>query len=203
MSDRIARLAAAAFGVAALAVAGAASAQLYKCKGPDGRTVYSDRRCEASDTAGKLAPGVHNRARENEEKAAAEKAAAEKADEEARRQAEALVEAQKKLGLVPASPASPAAAPPSQGSAPAGPYVLTSRDRDRLRDLEITESSVGATPEEKTAARLEMSSIRSGREARMSAAERQVRESLRSDLSSTDAPKRRRALENLRSLYYR
>jgi hypothetical protein len=203
MNDRYARLVAAAFGVAALALAGPVAAQLYKCKGPDGRTVYSDRRCEANDTAGKLAPGVHNRAHEIEEKAAADKAAAEKADEDARRQAEALVEAQKRLGLAPAAPASPGAAPPAQGASSAGPYVLTGRDRDRLRDLEITESSVGATAEEKAAARLEMSSIRSGREARMSAADRQVRDSLRSDLSSADAPKRRRALENLRSLYYR
>ena len=34
---------------AAVLVAQPAFAQLYKCKGPDGKVVYSDTRCEASD----------------------------------------------------------------------------------------------------------------------------------------------------------
>jgi hypothetical protein len=185
-----------------------ASAQLYKCKRPDGKVVYSDQACESSDTAGKLAPGVSNRANANEERAAAERAAAAQAEEEARRNAEALVAAQKKLGVLPASPASgaPPAAPGSatvQGSVPPGPYDLTSRDRDRLRDLQITESSVGASREQREAARMEMASIRSGREARLSAADRERRESLHADMSSADAKKRAQALRELRSLYNR
>lgn len=184
-----------------------ASAQLYKCKRPDGKVVYSDQACESSDTAGKLAPGVSNRANANEERAAAERAAAARADEEARRNAEALIAAEKKLGVVPASPASgaPPAAPGSatiQGSVPA-PYELTSRDRDRLRDLQITESSVGASREQREAARMEMASIRSGQEARMSASDRERRESLHADMSSADAKKRAQALRELRSLYNR
>jgi hypothetical protein len=35
--------------VAAISAAGA-GAQLYKCKGPDGKIVYSDSKCEASAT---------------------------------------------------------------------------------------------------------------------------------------------------------
>jgi len=185
-----------------------ASAQLYKCKRPDGKVVYSDQACESSDTAGKLAPGVSNRANANEERTAAERAAAAQAEEEARRNAEALVAAQKKLGVLPASPASgaPPAAPGSAtivGSVAPAPYELTSRDRDRLRDLQITESSVGASREQREAARMEMASIRSGREARLSAADRERRESLHADMSSADAKKRAQALRELRSLYNR
>src|SRR3954470_25045887 len=80
---------------AALAAAGNASAQLYKCKGPDGKVVYSDRRCEASDTAS--VPAVKNRAHENEERAAVEKAASDKEAEKLRLEAEAHVAAQRKL----------------------------------------------------------------------------------------------------------
>jgi hypothetical protein len=181
------------------------SAQLYKCKGPDGKVVYSDRVCEASDTAGKLAPGVSNRARQNEEQAAAERAAQAKADEDARRQAEALVAAQKKLGVLPPpAPATPPAAMEAgpQAGVPA-PYELTSRDRDRLRDLEVSESSVGASREQREAARLEMASIRSGRDSRMSAADRERRDALHADMSSADAKRRQQALRELRSLYYR
>jgi hypothetical protein len=179
------------------------SAQLYKCKGPDGKVVYSDRVCEAGDSAGKLAPGVSNRAHQNEEQAAAERAAQARADDDARRQAEALVAAQKKLGVLP-PPAPPAGTEASvQGGVPAAPYELTSRDRDRLRDLEITESSVGASREQREAARLEMASIRSGRDSRMGAAERERRDSLHADMSSADAKKRQQALRELRSLYYR
>lgn len=195
---------AAAAAVLALAAADA-SAQLYKCKGPNGKIVYSDQRCEANDTAGKLAPGVANRAHENEERAAAEKAAQEKADDEARRQAEALVAAQKKLGLVPASPAAgaPATLPASQSSGSvAGPYQPTSAERERLRELEMTQSSIGATREQKEAARLEMSSIRSGRESQLSGDDRRQRESLHADMMSADAKTRQQALQSLREIYY-
>src|SRR5258707_786838 len=81
----------------AFVAAGDAQAQLYKCTDANGKTVYSDRRCEASDTAGKLAPGVQNRAHEIEAKAAADKAAVEQTAEDARIQAEARVAAERKL----------------------------------------------------------------------------------------------------------
>lgn len=198
-----------AVAAAVLALAAAdASAQLYKCKGPDGKIVYSDQRCEANDTAGKLAPGVTNRARENEERAAAEKAAQEKADEEARRQAEALVAAQKKLGVAPASPSAsgapatlPAASQSSGSVSMPQAYQPTGAERERLRELEMTTSSIGATREQKEAARLEMSSIRSGRESRLSSDDRRQRESLHTDMMSADAKTRQHALQSLREIY--
>ena len=188
----------------AFAAAGDVQAQLYKCTDANGKTVYSDRRCEASDTAGKLAPGVKNRARENEEQAAADKAAAEKAAEDARIQAEALLAAQRKLGGL----GSPSGTAPSTSTPTAtltettgGPYQPSSAERDRLRELELTANSLGASQEQKSAARLEMSSIRSGREARLTSADRDRRSALNSDLSSPDAKQRRKALDETRSLY--
>jgi hypothetical protein len=200
---RWASIVAAAF---AMAVAADASAQLYKCKDASGKIVYSDRRCEATDTQGSVAPGVRNRAHEVEEKAAADKAAAEKAAEEARIQAEALVAAQKKLGVHPAAsspPANPsapaAAAAVSAGSA--GPYQPSGAERERIRGLEMTAGSVGASREQKTAAQLEIDSIRYGREARLSSADRARRDSLMVDLSSSDAKRRAEALREIRSIY--
>jgi uncharacterized protein DUF4124 len=188
--------------LAASIAAGGASAQLFKCKGPDGKIVYSDRRCEASETASGVS-GVKNRAHENEEKAAAEKAAAEKEAEKLRQEAEARIAAQRKLDaeMRKAAPADPAAPPPE--NAPAGPYAPTSAERERLRELEMTAGSSGAYAEQKSAARLHMQSIRQGRESRLSAEDRERRDSLTVDLSSTDAQKRARALRDLQSIYYR
>lgn len=193
--------------VAAIAAAGDASAQLYKCRGPDGKTVYSDRRCEASETAGRLAPGVSNRAHAIEEKAAADKAAADKAAADARLQAEARVAAERKLDAESGKSSVPAPAPqaPEAGKSMAGaaPYELTGRDRERIRELEMTAGSLGASREQKAAARLHIDSIRQGRESRLSPGERERRDSLTVDLSSTDAKKRAQALRDLQSLYYR
>ena len=200
---RLAALAAAA----GLAAAGDVSAQLYKCQGPDGKVVYSDRRCEASDTAGKLAPGVSNRAREIEEKAAADKAAADKAAAELRQQAEARVAAERKLDAESgkSTPAAPPAEPPDPRRAMArpAPYELTSGDRERIRELEMTAGSIGASSEQKTAARWQIDNIRRGGESELSASDRERRDSLVVDLSSADAKKRARSLRELQSLYYR
>lgn len=192
---------------AGLAAAGDASAQLYKCKGPDGKVVYSDRHCEASDTAGKLAPGVSNRAHEIEAKAAADKAASDKAAADERLKAEARVAAERKLEAESGKPA-PAASPaetsqPGRPTADTAPYELTGRDRDRIRELEMTAGSLGASSEQKTAARLRIDNIRRGRESRLSSGDRERRDSLTVDLSSTDAKKRAQALRDLQSLYYR
>ena len=189
---------------AALAAAGEASAQLYKCKGPDGKVVYSDRRCESSDTAGKLAPGVTNRAHENEAKAAADKAIADKEAEKLRQEAEARIAAERKLDaemrkLAPEDPAQPAEAE----RAPPRPYAPTGAERERLRELEMTAGSVGASAEQRSAAQMQIQSIRQGRESRLSSADRERRDSLTVDLSSTDAKKRARALRELQSIYYR
>jgi hypothetical protein len=186
--------------IVAAAVGTGAHAQLFKCKGPDGKVVYSDTRCESSSTTGALPAGVSNRAHENEARAAAEKAAADKAEAERKAQAEALVEAAKKAGLV---------APPAGSTAPAPaaerpkPYQLTSSDRERIRSLEMDTTRLGASAEQKRAASMEIESIRSGRDARMSGDDRSRRDSLNSDLVSTDANKRKRALQDLQSIYYR
>jgi hypothetical protein len=186
--------------IAAAAVGTGAQAQLFKCKGPDGKVVYSDTRCDSGATAGALPPGVSNRAHENEAKAAADKAAADKAEAERKAQAEALVEAAKKAGLVAPAPAAAAPAPSAERPRP---YQLTSSDRERIRSLEMDGSRLGASAEQKRAASMEIESIRSGRDARLSSDDRARRESLNSDLVSTDASKRKRALQDLQSIYYR
>ena len=99
--------------------------------------------------------------------------------------------------------APPAAAPQEAASDERRPYELTNADRDRIRTLEIDAGRIGAYPEQKAAAQFEMQSIRKGRESRLSSGDRERRESLNVDLVSTDAAKRRRALDELRSIYYR
>jgi hypothetical protein len=185
----------------AVAGIGGAQAQLFKCKGPDGKIVYSDTRCESSAASGALPAGVSNRAHENEAKAAMEKAAADKAAAEEKVRAEALVEAAKKAGLV----APPAPQPGQAAGAPKlpEPYKITDADRERIRSLEIDASRQGASTEQKRAARMEIDNIRAGREARLSSEDRARRESLNADLVSADAKKRRQAVEQLQSIYYR
>src|SRR5262245_48913317 len=87
--------------IAASAWALAAHGQLYKCKGPDGKIVYSDSKCEAAATSSGLPAGVSNKAHAIEEKAAADKAAADKAAEERRLDAEARVAAERKAAGLP------------------------------------------------------------------------------------------------------
>jgi hypothetical protein len=193
----------------ALAAAIPAHAQLYKCKGADGKLVYSDQRCDTSATPAAVAPGVSNRAHAIEEKAAADKEAADKAAAEAKLQAEARVAAERKAaGLPPiATPAANPAAPPqatsggSTGSTASGRYQLSASDQDRIRNLETMSGRIGASSEQKTAALLEISNIRSGRDAAMSSADRQRRDALTADLSSTDVKKRQQVLNDLRQLY--
>jgi hypothetical protein len=102
-------------------------------------------------------------------------------------------------GAPPIAPAS-SSVTRQAGSAPEE-YVLTYSDRERLRDLETTRASQGATAERKSAIELEMRSIRSGRDARLSSEERSRRDALHADLGSLDAPRRRRALSQFRTLY--
>src|SRR3954463_9415070 len=82
MTRNIATRIAAAF----VFVAFPASAQLFKCKGPDGKVVYSDTRCEASD-AGALKVNPNSTTPSERERAAAEDAARAK-DEASRDKAE-------------------------------------------------------------------------------------------------------------------
>lgn len=176
--------------LAALALAPlAAQAQLFKCKGPDGKVVYSDTRCEGSDK-GTLKVTPMATTPSEREKAMAEKAAA---DAEAARQSAA--EAERKRASAPA-------AAPASASERARPYELTGADRERIRELELTVGSLGASGEQKSAARFEIDQIRSGRDARLSGDARARRDSLRTDLSSADAKKRQQVLQQFRNLYY-
>lgn len=172
------RLALAAIALLAPALAGA---QLYKCKDANGRTVYSDSRCEAAATGSlKVTPNSSTLSEREKADLAAREA----------QQAEA--------GKAPAAPAAPAAGP--AGSRP-GRYQLTSSDKDRIRDLEVSQGRLGASSEQKAAASLELSSIRSGQDARMSAEQRSRRDAMHTDLVSADAKKRKDTLNALRTLY--
>lgn len=171
---------------AALAPAGA-YAQLYKCKGPDGKIVYSDSKCDASE-AGALKVTPMSTTPSAREKAAAEAAAEAKANA-----AKSLTGTASPTVDVPAASTAAPAAP--------APYQPSSSDQERLRNLEVGRTSMGATAEQKSAIELEMRSIRSGRDARLSSEERSRRDALHSDLTSNDAQKRRKALSDFRALY--
>lgn len=163
----------------------AAQAQLYKCKGPDGKVVYSDARCEGSDKGNLKVTPMSTTPSEREKALAAEKAAAE---------AEAAKKAIAEGRPMPADASAAARA--------SARYELTSSDRDRIRELEITMGSQGASREQKEAASFEISSIRSGADSRLTADARSRRDSLRTDLSSADAKKRRQVLDEFRRVYY-
>jgi hypothetical protein len=184
--------------VLAVAVAlacGEAGAQLYKCKGPDGKIVYSDTKCEASATgdAIKVTPmGTTKSERELAiEKAAADKAEADKAAAEkaAERRALARELAEELRGGAPAASTAPK------------PYVLTSADRDKIRELEMVQSSIGAYPEQKQAAQMQIARIKRGADASLSSSDRARRDGLMHDLVSTDKDKRARSLRELQSSY--
>jgi hypothetical protein len=178
-----------ALAVAAALAPVAASAQLYKCKGPDGKTVYSDSKCEASEAGAlKVTPMATT-------PSAREKAAAEAAKEASGKGAASTLS-----GAAPSGDAS-STVTQSAGSASTGAYKLTSSDEERLRNLDVGRTRMGATAEQKTAMELEMRQIRSGRDAHLSSDARSRREALHSDLASSDAQKRKKALSDFRALY--
>lgn len=175
-----------AAGVFILATAcGSASAQLFKCRDATGRIVYSDTRCEAS-SSGSALKVVPNSAPDPRAPAAPP--------------APASVTA-KPAGATEALPAAGYGA--GGGSASPAPHELTSADRERIRSLEMTLASAGASAEQKQGAQLEIHSIRSGREGRLTRDDRDLRESLSVDLGSLDRKKRADALRRIRELYYR
>ena len=178
-----------AAAAAALLAPGAALAQLYKCKGPDGKVVYSDTKCEASEK-GALKVMPNSSTLSEREKAALEA-------ERAAKEAAAAMPRQQQAPGAPAEATIVRQAP----AAAQLEYVLTGSDRERLRNLETTRKSQSATSEQKSAIDLEMRSIQSGRDARLSSEERSRRDALQSDLGSLDAQKRQRALSEFRGLY--
>jgi hypothetical protein len=196
---------AAVAALCALGVSTEASAQLFKCKGPDGKIVYSDKVCEADATRAAVPVGVSNRAHAIEEKAAADRAATakEEADERLKAEARAAAEAKYGVGRAPA-PAAPEASSTRSGSVGAPqPYQLTYGDRERIRNLEIDTGRIGMSSEQKRASQLEINSIRAGSDARMSSADRERRDSLKADLVSTDAKKRAQSMRDLHDFYNR
>jgi hypothetical protein len=179
--------------VAAVSAAGA-GAQLYKCKGPDGKIVYSDSKCEASATgdAIKVIPmGTTKSEREKAmDEAAAKKAEDDKKDAEkaAERRAIAKEVAEEMRGS-------------SSGTPGPAPYELTSADRSRISELQISANSLAAHSEQREAANMQISRIRRGAEAKMSASDRERRDALVTDLASADTSRRKRALSELRANY--
>ncbi|HEX7404065.1 MAG TPA: hypothetical protein VF287_08625 [Usitatibacter sp.] len=200
---------AAVAALCALGVATEASAQLFKCKGPDGKIVYSDKACEADATRAAVPVGVSNRAHAIEEKAASDRAATAKEEADARLQAEARAAAEAKYGVGAGKAPAPAPAAPEASSTRSGsvggpqPYQLTYGDRERIRNLEIDAGRIGLSAEQKSASQLEIQSIRGGTDARMSSADRERRDSLKADLVSTDAKKRAQSMRDLRDFYNR
>lgn len=165
-----------------------APAQLFKCVGPDGKVVYSDSRCEASNKGNLKVTPNSTTPSEKELADAALKA----------EQAKAAAAG----GVTPSG--TPGAAPeeaPGAGKFVNGRYQMTSSDKDRIRNLETNATRQGAYDEQKTAASLEMSAIRSGLDSRMPSDAKSKRDGLTTDLSSTDAKKRRESLNKLRELY--
>ena len=164
----------------ALLLPAAAHAQLFKCTGPDGKVVYSDTRCEASSKGTLKVTPMGTTPSEKELADAAAKAEAAKA------------------GGAPGAPAAPAE---TGGKMVNGRYQLSSSDKERIQNLEVNNTRMGAYAEQKTAASLEMSAIRSGLDARMPSDAKSKRDGLVTDLSSTDAKKRKDSLNKLRELY--
>ena len=159
-----------------------ANAQLYKCTGPDGKIVYSDSRCEGANT-GNLKVTPNSTTMSEREKA--------------------LEAAKLEAAKAAAAPGAPPVVmeDPNAGKVVGGRYQLTSSDKDRIRDLEVNQTRQGASDEQKTAASLEMSAIRMGQDARMPSDAKSRRDSLTTDLTSTDAKKRKASLNALRELY--
>ena len=176
-----------------VAASAPAAAQMYKCKGPDGKTVYSDTRCPSESTGDALKVTPMGTTKSDREKAM-EAAAAEKADADKK----AAASAAERKALVKEVADEMSARQGAPGSAAmAQPYQLTGADRERIRELEMVSTSAGAYAEQKTAAQLQISRIRSGADAKLTSAERSRREALTTDLVSTDKDKRARALREL------
>lgn len=173
---------------ATVAIAMGAQAQVFKCKGLDGRVVYGDTPCEPGATVGALPPGVSNNTHQNEGRAAADRAVA-------------APKPQREPGAAPATTAEalPAATPPAAGAAT--PYELTSSDLERIRNLQVDYKRPTVSREQNAAITVEIFGIRAGIDSRLSAEERSRRESIRFELGATEEQKRLEALQGFVSLY--
>ncbi len=95
----------------------------------------------------------------------------------------------------------PAAAAKVEKVDPSGRHQLTDADKARIRELEVGQLGAKVTDEQKTAASLEISSIRIGQEARLTPEQRKRREAINAELAGPDPKKRKDALNALRTLY--
>jgi len=123
----------------------AAHAEIFKCKGPDGKIVMSDVRCD-----GDTPP----------------KAAAKKDEKDT-----------------------------------SGRYQLTDADKARIKTLEGVMDNKASNSEQRSAAQWEVSNIRRGIDAQMTAQDREKREQLVAQLSTADAKKRTELLNQIRKYY--
>jgi hypothetical protein len=133
------------FLAVALAAAGVATAQPFKCTNEEGKTVYSDQRCDTMPK--KVEP------------------------------------------------------PPVVKPAAGARYQPNAEDQERIKKLEAETIRKGSTNEQKEAAILEVSAIRSGQDSRLSPEERAKRDGFTGELGNADPKKRVQALRDLRNFY--
>ena len=136
-----------------LAASTAASAQMNKCRQPNGKIVFTDQPCAEGTQIDKPAP----------------------------------------------APA-PARAPEAPSDAR---YQLTEADRARIKALEAIVDARENNAEQRTAAQLEIFSIRRGAEVKLTAQDKVTREALVKALATDDKARRAEMLVKLRSFYDR
>ena len=158
-----------------LLVASAASADVYKCKGPQGQVTYSESPCPGQPSVKmELRSPVENRDPQPPVSAAVTAAPA---------------------GVANAAPAVPAVAPSTGG------YELSYSDRQRIANLEQIERTTSAHREQRQSATLEILNIRRGTVARMSAGDLVKKDNYWADLGKLDADRRRAAASQLANLF--
>lgn len=156
-----------------LLVASAASADVYKCKGPQGQVTYSESPCPGQPSVKmELRPPVENRDPQPPASPA-----------------------------VPAAPAGVANAAPVTPAPSTGGYELSYSDRQRIANLEQIERTTSAYVEQRRSAALEIRNIRSGTLARMSAGDLAKKDNYWADLGKLDADRRRAAASQLANLF--
>ena len=161
-----------------LLVASAASADVYKCKGPQGQVTYSESPCPGQPSVKmELRPPVENRDPQPPASPAVPAAQAGVAN------------------AAPVTPAAPAGVPSTGG------YELSYSDRQRIANLEQIERTTSAYVEQRRSAALEIRNIRSGTLARMSAGDLVKKDNYWADLGKLDADRRRAAASQLANLF--
>jgi hypothetical protein len=158
-----------------LIVASAASADVYKCKGPQGQVTYSESPCPGQPSVKmELRMPVENR--------------------------DPQPPAPPVAVAPPAASSAPSAAAPAAAVANGG-YDLSYSDRQRIANLEEIERTTSAHPEQRQAATLEIRNIRRGVIARMSTDDLAKKDAYWADLGKLDVERRRAAASQLANLF--